>query len=77
MQGIREGDSEDKTYKIGFYNFTISKGRMELQEIIKQFPEDTDVDTVVDKWGDILGYLFWRGTISDFDFEICSEEEKE
>ena len=74
MQGIREGDSEDKSYKIGFYNFTISKGRMELQEIIKQFPEDTDVDTIVDKWGDILGYLFWRGTICDF--EICSEEEQ-
>ena len=68
IQGIREGESEDKSYKIGFYNFTISKGRMELQEIIKKFPEDTDVDTVVDKWWDILGYLFWRGIICDYEF---------
>jgi len=76
MQGIREGESDDKSYKIGFYNFTISKGRMELQEVIKQFPEDTDVDTVVDKWGDILGYLFWRGTICDFEFGVWSEEDE-
>ena len=75
IQGIRDGESEDKSYKVGFYNFTISKGRMELQEIIKQFPEDTDVDTVVDKWGDILGYLFWRGTICDFEYGKWTEKD--
>ena len=73
IQGIRDAESDDKSYKIGFYNFTISKGRMELQEIIKQFPEDTDVDSIVDKWGDILGYLFWRGTICKFKPGVWTE----
>ena len=73
IQGIREGNSEDKTYKIGFYNFAISKGRMELQHIIKRFPPDTDVDKIVDKWGDIMGYLFWRGKVCDYEFSIWTE----
>ena len=73
IQGIRNGNSEDNTYKIGFYNFAISKGRMELQHIVKRFPADTDLETIVDKWGDILGYLFWRGTICDFEFSFWTD----
>lgn len=77
IQGIREGNSEDKMYKIGFYNFTISKGRMELQHVIKRFPPETDVESqnnIVDKWGDILGYLFWRGKVCDYEFSFWSDK---
>ena len=73
IQGIRDGNSEDQTYKIGFYNFAISKGRMELQHIVKRFPPETDLEKVVDKWGDILGYLFWRGKICDFEFSFWTD----
>ena len=77
IQGIRDGSSEDKTYKIGLYNFSISKGRMELQYILKRFPPETDLTKVVDKWGDLMGYLFWKGKICDYEYSIWVEPPKQ